>query len=128
MRIRSVSIAAIAAIILAIYSCNSVHTQPVPHQSVLSWNNYIAPVGTVATFTINRGTVSGGPYPVVVKAGILGTATSYTDTPLSQNTFYCWTITVNLNDGRNSAPSPEFCGKTKPDVVDGVAGFAAIVQ
>lgn len=134
MRLRSAFLAAALAIMAMAFSCNA-KTQAVPHQGVISWT-FTPLTGTTATFTLFRGSATGGPYPVTVKTGITGN--SFTDTPLTANTHYCWNVKVVIataatgsgySVGDTSAfAATDTCGDTQKDPVPTATGLASVVQ
>lgn len=137
MKLRSAFLATALAAMAIVFSCNA-KTQAVPHQGKISWASYTAPAGTTATFTLFRGIVSGGPYGVTVKAGIAGDQTSFTDTPLNANAFYCWNLKVVIATAApgsgyavgdtSSFASQDTCGTTSKDPVPTASGLASVVQ
>lgn len=117
--LRSSSIAAILGLLLLTHTCSAAAA---PHQAVLT---YGASSDAGATYTVKRSTTPGGPY-TVVKTGI--TTLTFTDTPLTAATQFCWIVTATAPGKDESAPTNEACGTSKRDQTGSPGSLAVVVQ
>jgi hypothetical protein len=72
------------------------------HSVLLSWNASESP--TLSYYNLYRGTVSGGPYPVVTAVGLV---TSYIDSNVQAGESYYYVVTAVDTSGAESAYSNE---------------------
>ena len=75
-----------------------------------------------ASYTVKRGTASGGPYSTTVASGI--TASSYTDTTVASGTTYYYVVTAT-NSAGTSGNSPEDSAKPVSPMVNVAFGGTA---
>lgn len=80
-----------------------------PHQAKLTWG---ASTTTGATYGVLRGLTPGGAKSKIA-TGL--SALTYTDTPLSANTQYCYQVVAEATGSNDSTPTNEVCGVTGKD-------------
>jgi PKD repeat protein len=80
-----------------------------PSSVALSWNNYSGATG----YTVERGTITGGPYTTIA-SGFSGL--NYTDTSVTNGTLYYYVVVASLATGGLSAPSAQESAITYPSL------------
>lgn len=80
-----------------------------PTSVALSWNSYSG----ATSYTVERGTISGGPYSPIA-SGIIGT--SYMDISVANGTLYYYEVVATLGTGGQSAPSVQDSALTYPSL------------
>ena len=78
--------------------------------------NWTAPSGTVDSYTLKRGTISGGPYPTIVATG---PATSASDTTAASGQTYYYVVTATTA-GSESANSNQAAATLRPPAPSGL--------